>query len=406
MIKYRGMETPTKLRPRARRNGFTLPNPFLTDDIKVVDMGNLSAEQKAMPVVKHNFSYIRRPQFERLFTFAFVEYSRNKVKDDDSTAERVIGERAFFKDYDSAKEFFKLVDFIEYFCFQYERGEKTGLLHLQGFMRYNRAMDMKQVHKIFPTIHLDPSYGTNNECREYCVKSKTKVEGYDFYEFGNFVEERQRTDMRAVAQDIKNDTPYDEMFDKYTWLMIQSGDKIMKAQERYRQHKFKNTVRKLHVTYIYGKEGAGKTSYYERVLNYQPEDVYVVGEYNTTGLFDEYGHQDVIIFDEFDSQTELTKMNKYLDGRPCSLPCRNYNKVACYTKALVISNYPLEHQYGKARAEGKEPSYKGFVRRFSEIIYMPDMDVYIWRKGRPADEVIARLKEQGATIELLPEENK
>jgi len=98
-----------RIRPRARRNGFTLPNPFITDNINVVDINNLTDEQKAMPLVRHDFSYIRQPQFEHLFIFAFTEYSRNIVKGDDSTAEKVIAERAFFKDYESAKEFFRIV---------------------------------------------------------------------------------------------------------------------------------------------------------------------------------------------------------------------------------------------------------------------------------------------------------
>ena len=186
------------------------------------------------------------------------------------------------------------------------------------------------------------------------------------------------------------------MFDKYTWLMINNGDKILKAQQKHKQQKFKNTVRQVYVTYIYGKERAGKTTYPERVLGYEPMEIGLVGDYNTTGMFDEYENQDVIVFDEFDSQVEITKMNKYLDGRPCALPARQYNRVACYTKAFIISNYPLEHHYTKARADGKEPSYRGFVERINEIIYMPDRNVYIWQKGQPTAETLAALDEQGA----------
>jgi len=152
-------------RPRARRNGFTLANPFITDDIMVVDIDNLTEEQKAMPLIKHNFHYVRQPQFEHLFVFAHVEYNKRQIKDDPTSAIRVIGERAFFKDYESAKRFFEIVrdtDFIDYFCFQYEKGKKTGLLHLQGFMRYKKAMDMKQAHSFFPTIHLDPTKTSAN----------------------------------------------------------------------------------------------------------------------------------------------------------------------------------------------------------------------------------------------------
>ena len=35
---------------------------------------------------------------------------------------------------------------------------------------------------------------------------------------------------------------------------------------------------------------------------------------------------------------------------------------------------------------------------------MPDMNVYIWQKGRPTDEVIATLEKQGAKVTLLPQD--
>ena len=119
--------------------------------------------------------------------------------------------------------------------------------------------------------------------------------------------------------------------------------------------------------------------------------------------FDQYKNQDIIVFDEYDSQYPLTMFNDILDGEPNDLPARYGNRVACYTKVFIISNYPLEHQYQKERQSGKEKSYQGFLRRINEIIYMPERDRYIWRKGKPTAEVIAALEKQGARLELLPQ---
>jgi len=33
---------------------------------------------------------------------------------------------------------------------------------------------------------------------------------------------------------------------------------------------------------------------------------------------------------------------------------------------------------------------------------MPERNHYIWKKGRPTDEIIAKLEKQGAKISLLP----
>jgi hypothetical protein len=84
-------------------------------------------------------------------------------------------------------------------------------------------------------------------------------------------------------------------------------------------------------------------------MGYRPVDICMVTEYNTTGEFDEYSQQEVILFDEFDSQLSLTKMNAHLHGEPHYLHGRNFNRIACYTKAFLTSNYPLEHQYTKER---------------------------------------------------------
>jgi len=383
-----------KFRQRAFRNRFTINNPFITDDIKVLDPDNLTDEQQSLlGNVKHDYSYLREPQYEQFFEFRLAEYP---LKDGQHILGTAVAERAFFKDYQAAQDYFKMIDFIDYVCFQYEQGA-SGTKHLQGFMHYKRQIDFKKVREIFPTIHLDPCYEVSSYYIDYCKKQDTKIEGYDFFEYGlQPPDERARTDMKELLVDIREGTPYDEMLEKYTWIMLNSGQKVLQAQQKIKQEKFKNIVRDVRTTYIYGKEGAGKTTFVERVLGHEPREVGIVGEYNTTGMFDEYEYQDVILFDEFDSQIELTKMNKWLDGRPCSLPARNHNRTACYTKVFIVSNYPLDKQYTKARNSGKEPSFKGFLRRINEIIYMPEMNTYIWEKGEPSSEIIANLNEQGA----------
>jgi len=369
----------------------------VTDSVKILDPDNLTDEQKALlGKVKHDYSKLRENCNEKYFDFALTEYD---LKENNEVTGKAVAERAFFKDYKSAQEYFKSIDFIDYICFQYEKG-KSGNFHLQGFMHYKRQTDFSTVKEIFPTIHLDKCNGSNNDCREYCMKTDdTKVEGYDFFEDGDIVEERQRTDMEAFSVDVQEMTKL-ELHQKYPGIMLNRWHNVDAIQHEYRKKKFMGKKRELHITYIYGKERAGKSTYPERVLGYELEAVSIVGEYNTTGMFDEYEYHDIIVFDEFDSQIEITKMNKWLDGRPCTLPARMTNKIACYTKIFVISNYPLDHLYMKARKAGKEPSYRGFVSRFNEIIYMPERNTHIWRRGKPTESVIKTLTEQGAKYEI------
>jgi|GEM_PF-1179009 len=405
------MERTKRNRNRANRFAFTLPNPFVTENTKIVDIDNLTEEQQTYTRVHHDYSIPKSQEYAHLFEFHNVQYTKNLVKDDNSTAVQVIGERIFFKDYECAKEYFKLIDYIDYFCFQYEQGENTGLLHLQGFLHFKRPMDMKVVHKLYPTWHLHKCDGTNADCIAYCQKSKTKVEGFEFYSHGKELgEEGQRLDMEKLKNYIKDQTPFEEILENATWHAVMSGSKIEEAQQKYIHEQYKNKIRKIHTTYIYGKEGAGKTSYCERVLGLQPMEVHIIGEYdvdNRKGMFDEYKNHDVIMFDEFDSSVDITKLNTWLNGRPTPLSARNRNKTPTFTKVFIVSNYPIDRHWKKQRecpVNSKELSYRGFMRRVNEIIYMPELNEYEWQKGRPTDEVIAILESQGARVKLLPQE--
>nr|WP_106780827.1 hypothetical protein [Lysinibacillus timonensis] len=70
---------------------------------------------------------------------------------------------------------------------------------------------------------------------------------------------------------------------------------------------------------------------------------------------------------EYASQFNIQDMNNYLDGYPLVLPCRYSDKQACYTKAIIISNLPLEEQY--VSEQKSMPSvWLAFKRRFHKII--------------------------------------
>ena len=144
----------------------------------------------------------------------------------------IIAERVFFKDYESACEFFKQIDFIKFVCFQGERGEKKQTLHLQGFMTYKRPMDRHIATKIFPTMILKSCYDTNSYYREYCQKIETAQPEYPYFEHGEFVEERERTDTQGFKNDIANhEMPISELFDRYPTLTVQSLPRIKQLRQ-------------------------------------------------------------------------------------------------------------------------------------------------------------------------------
>jgi len=388
-----------RFRQRANRYGFTINNPFITPGIRVLDADNLTAEQKKLlGKVKHDYSALK--DYPELFDFALVEYEQ---KDGDCIIGKIVAERAFFKNYAAVQEYFQLIDFIDYFCFQYEQG-KAGNLHLQGFMHFERPMDFEVVRAIFPTMHLQKCDGKNSECRDYCNKAETRVTGYDFVESGGtLVEERQRTDMPRFKRRILSKAPVTELFDEFPMLTLHNMSKIFQLRQEVINEAFRDKTREIHVTYIYGAPDAGKTTFINRVLGYSHIEIGRMSDYKS-GRFDDYENQDVLLFDEFYGQLSIPTMNDLLNEQPRHLPARYVNRVACYTKVFITSNYALDEQYRKQRAAGQEPSFGGFLRRITEIIYMPARNVHIWQKGEPTEKVKQALAAQGATYSVEPDE--
>ena len=84
--------------------------------------------------------------------------------------------------------------------------------------------------------------------------------------------------------------------------------------------------------------------------------------------FDTYDGQDVLIFEEFRSSLRQGDMLNYLDGYPLLLPCRYFNRQACYTKVFIITNIPPTDQYLNIDPASREAFFRriGMVMEYSE----------------------------------------
>jgi hypothetical protein len=96
-------------------------------------------------------------------------------------------------------------------------------------------------------------------------------------------------------------------------------------------------------------------------------NVYQVTNYEHP--FDSYQGQNIVIFEEFRSSLKIDDMLKYLDGYPIMLPCRYGDKVACYTKVFIISNYSLNQQYPNVQVDNPE-TWAAFRRRIKNVQHM------------------------------------
>ena len=198
-------------------------------------------------------------------------------------------------------------------------------------------------------------------------------------------------DADKIVELVKSGATNEEIVDAVA-SAYRDLEKVERVRSMYRDAQFKDSWRELEVTYIFGKTGSGKTR--SVMDSYGYANVYRVTDYKHP--FDTYDGQDVIIFEEFRGGLKHGDMLNYLDGYPLLLPCRYFNRQACYTKVFIITNIPPDAQYTSVDVETR----KAFFRRISTVREYDDyghvfdyagVDAYLHRHDWANDNVTIRL---------------
>lgn len=270
---------------------------------------------------------------------------------------------------------------ICYFCMADEKGLEEETFHTHIF--FNLAPSncrFSTLKSKFPCAHIEKAQGTSQQNRDYVAKEgkwaedakgETSIPG-TFEEWGEMPIEHQGKSKEAerILELIKDGATNLEIVDSVPGAM-RIMDKVERTRSLYRDQLFATTWRDVEVTYVFGKTGSGKT---RSVMDeYGYANCYRVTDYKHP--FDTYDGQDVIIFEEFRGSLKLSDMLNYLDGYPLLLPCRYFNRQACYTKVFILTNWPINSQYVGVDKESRE----AFYRRVNKVIeYLPSGEVKEW----------------------------
>lgn len=270
--------------------------------------------------------------------------------------------------HDKLKDILLSIKGVEYWCLCDEIGGKTHTYHTHVFLFRSAPIRFSRLCKLFPGADVRMCKGTAKENRDYIRKegkhsNTDKVETNlkdTFEEYGEVPEERQgqRNDLNVLYDMIKDGMTDYEILEEAPVYMTKL-DTIDRVRETLRYKEFSNKIRDIHVEYWYGKSGTGKTS---GVLNtYGMDAVYIVDDFRHP--WDGYKGQDIVLFDEFDSEHyDFSQMLRWLDIYPVSLPCRYNNKMACYTKVFLTSNRRFEDQYSYIR-RNEQDLFNAITRR-------------------------------------------
>lgn len=260
-----------------------------------------------------------------------------------------------------------------------EIGNEGHTYHTHIYVVFGSGVRFSTIKKYFPTAHIDASRGTIQHNLDYLrktgkwadtEKAETSVEG-TFEELGDKPPEYagKRGDMARLFEMVVLEGMSNAEIIKYNPDYILQIDKLDKIRANMLYDRFRTKRRlNLKVTYIFGPTAVGKT---RGILDkHGDQNVYRVTDEKHP--FDEYLAEPVICFEEFRSDYLLKDMLNYLDVYVLPLPARYSNKVACYERVYIVSNWPLEYQYEYAQRHDKK-SYAAFLSRIHEVVeYLED----------------------------------
>lgn len=303
---------------------------------------------------------------------------------------------------------------LVYWCMCDEQGDECETLHTHVYVVCEQAISHTQLDARFPSFHRDIARGKSSENRAYILKDGEKFnkqpdgsysykdtgghlhEGINFSdtfeEGGELPDERQgkSRDADKIVELIKSGATNEEIVDTVA-SAYRDLEKVERVRSMYRDAQFKDTWRDLEVTYLFGKTGSGKT---RSVMDkYGYANCYRVTDYKHP--FDTYDGQDVLIFEEFRGGLKHGDMLNYLDGYPLLLPCRYFNRQACFTKVFIITNIPPDEQYLNVDRESRQ----AFFRRIHKVVRYGDygrvyeytgVDAYL--KNRDSDDAFVTVE--------------
>ena len=208
-----------------------------------------------------------------------------------------------------------------YFCLADEIAT-TGTPHTHIFLYARSPIRFPTVKHRFPTAHIEKSYGSARDNREYILKggkwadtdkAETIVPG-SFYEWGEVPAEKeeQSPEKYQLIQYIRDGMSDSEIIEEFPNLVFHNRD-FSVIRQTFLAEKYAVENRPLEVSYIYGASGTGKTrSIYQK---HDPKSICRITNYRAAkGIScDNYTGQDVLVFEEFNSQIPLEDMLNYLD---------------------------------------------------------------------------------------------
>ncbi len=251
---------------------------------------------------------------------------------------------------------------VSYAVWQFEEGNRTHGVHLQGFIVFNHSQRMNSVKNILESrsVHVEPMRGTLAENYIYCTKDDTRIDGPWYYPDKQFVL------VKCAGKKIKS-------IDKAI-AMINGGSHMkdialdlpkaiiyhLKGLLDYKRLLNEPKLHPIDVIVCQGIPGSGKSHWAYEVM--KERDCY----WKPAGKwFDDYDGERYMVIDEFDPHDyEYRHLLKMLDKFPLRVERKGSYSNYLVEHIIITSSIEYDEWYFHDTAE--------LTRRVNKVLRFPD----------------------------------
>lgn len=250
---------------------------------------------------------------------------------------------------------YKFPEWVSYALWQEEKAPTTGTLHHQMYVECNRAVNFSTIKDLFPTAHIEPRRGTQEDAIGYCSKEETRVSGP--YSYGCPKRQGKRSDIIEVVTAIESGDTLKELVKQFPIQFATLNRGMMFYYGLQDPPKRDN----VEVEVYWGPPGVGKS----RLVHDKYSEAYCYLD-NYNGWFDGYSGQDVVILDEFQCHMPIGMFLKLIDRYPTRMPVKGGYVPIHATKFIFTSNLDPLYWYKS------DPAVQ---RRLTKVIHMVSAEV-------------------------------
>lgn len=253
----------------------------------------------------------------------------------------------------------------------------SGTPHIHMVLYDASKSRFSAIQKLYPTIHIEPMYGSKEQALAYISKQgkfsekqHTVVVPAQF--FGNILAEQgKRNDVHGIEEMIEAGYTPNQIMD--SCFSFRKFEKSIRSAFFSKRSKETPPMRDINVTWHVGNSGTGKSFTYTKLVEeHGEENVYLMTDYENGGL-DMYCAEPILFMDEFKGNMRFQLLLNYIDKYKIQIHCRYANAFALWYEVHITSIYPPDEVYQfMIESEGRNKErdrIQQLLRRINTIVY-------------------------------------